>query len=160
MLDQSRVTSGFDAEILLGERQFSYMLLALVDSGVIPSQLLIGTTQLGLLGPAQVDRTYEPHPDAPFGSVSDSRHPFEVEILFGHPSGADLRVHAVIDFEGLGVEADLFVALTLTTVPDELGMLASALLHLDVRDVSGPAIDAAQALKGIAKETILVGLKA
>lgn len=160
MLDQSRVTSGFDAEILLGERQFSYMLLALVDSGVIPSQLQVGTTQLGLLGPAQVDRTYEPHPDAPFGSVSDSRRPFEAEILFGHPSGADLRVHAVIDFEGLAVEADLFVALTLTTVPDELGMLASALLHLDVRDVSGPAIDAAQALKGIAKETILAGLKA
>lgn len=160
MLDQSLVRSGFDAEILLGERQFSCLLLALVDSGTIPSQLLVGSTLLGLLGPAQIDRTYEPHPDAPFGNVSDSRRPFEVEILFGHPSGADLRVHVVIEFEGLGVEADLFVALTLTTVPDELGMLANALLHLDVRDVSGPAIDTAQALKGIAKETILAALKA
>jgi hypothetical protein len=160
MLDQSRVRSGFDAEILLGERQFSYLLLALVDAGLVPSQLLVGTMLVGLLGPPLIDRTYEPHPDAPFGSVSETRRPFEVEILFDHPGGADLRVHAVIEFEGLGVEADLFVALTLSTQPDELGMLASAQLHIDVRDVSGPAIDAALALKGIAKETILTELKA
>ena len=37
MLDQSRVTSGFDIEILLGERHLSYILLTLVDAGVLPT---------------------------------------------------------------------------------------------------------------------------
>jgi hypothetical protein len=160
MLDQGLVRSGFDAEILLGERQFSYLLLALVDAGLVPTQLQVGPALLGLLGPEQIDRTYPPNPDAPFGGVSDTRHPFEVEILFGHPSGADLRLHPVLSLDGLGVEADMFVALALTTQPDELSMLASALLHVEVRDIDSPILPFVESQFGVDKATILAEVKA
>lgn len=160
MLDQGLVRSGFDAEILLGERQFSYLLLALVDAGLVPTQLQVGPALLGLLGPEQIDRTYPPNPDAPFGGVSDTRHPFDVEILFGHSSGADLRIHPVLSLDGLGVEADMFVALTLTTQPDELGMLASALLHVEVRDIDSPILPFVESQFGVDKATILAEVKA
>ena len=160
MLDQALVGSGFDAEILLGERQFSYVLLSLVDAGLIPTELRIGPALLGLQGPVEIDRTYEPHPDAPFDSAPDSRHPFEVEILFDHPSGADLRLHPVLALDGLGVEADLFVALALTTQADDAGMLASALLHLEVRDLDSPILPFVETQFGVDKATILAEVKA
>lgn len=159
MLDQGLVRSGFDAEILIGERQFSYALIALVDAGQIPTVLSIGPALLTLLGPQEIDRTYEPNPDAPFDGVSDSRHPFEVEILFDHPSGADLRAHPVIALDGLGVEADLFVALRLATTSDELGMLATALLHLEVLDIESPILPFVETQFGIDKATILAEIK-
>lgn len=159
MLDQSLVRSGFDAEILLGERQLSYVLLAFVDAGLVPSELRIGPALLGLQGPVNIDRTYEPNPDAPFDSAPDNRNPFQVEILFDHPSGADVRVHPVLSLDGLGVEADLFVALSLTTQADETGMLASALLHVEVRDLDSPVLPFVQQQFGIDKATILAEVK-
>jgi hypothetical protein len=67
MLDQSLVRSGFDAEILLGERQLTYLVLSLIDAGRIPVTFAVGDppVTLGLRGPETIDRTYEPHPDAP-----------------------------------------------------------------------------------------------
>ncbi len=159
MLDQSLVRSGFDAEVLLGEHQFTGVLIALVDAGLVPSELRIGPVLLNLLGPEVIDRTYEPNPDAPFGSVSESRHPFEVEILFDHPSGADLRIHPVIGLDGLGVEVDMFVALTLATTADEIGMLASASLHLEVLDIESAIFPFVETQFGIDKATILAEVK-
>ncbi|HEV8689716.1 MAG TPA: hypothetical protein VGQ91_05430, partial [Ideonella sp.] len=159
MLDQGLVRSGFDAEILIGARQFSYALIALVDAGQIPTQLQVGPKLLSLLAPREIDRTYEPNPDAPFDSVSGQRDPFEVEILFDHPLGADLRVHPVLGLDGLEVDADLFVVLTLSTTNDELGMLATALLHLEVVDLDSPILPFIESQFGIDKATILAEIK-
>src|SRR5262249_37298766 len=99
MLDQSLVRSGFDAEILLAERQFTYLLIGLLDAGLIPPQLTAGPATLELLAPKEVDRTYPPNPDAPFKAITDDRVPLEVEILFDHPSGADLRVQPMLSVD-------------------------------------------------------------
>ena len=55
--------------------------------------------------PREIDRTYDLDPDLPsFQTALDSLHPLEVEILFGQ--AADLRVHAVVFFQGAPVEGD------------------------------------------------------
>ncbi len=103
MLDQTLVQSGFDVEILLGERQLTYLLLTLLDAGRIPMELQIPDppVTLTLRGPLVIDRTYQPDPAATeLLTALDALHPMQVEILFGHPSGADLRVHVVLDKDG------------------------------------------------------------
>src|SRR6185295_12549031 len=90
---------------------------------------------------------------------SGQRDPFEVEILFDHPLGADLRVHPVLGLEGLEVDADLFVVLSLSTTTDELGMLATALLHLEVVDLDSPILPFIESQFGITKATILAEIK-
>ncbi|MFO0874196.1 MAG: hypothetical protein U0575_09530 [Phycisphaerales bacterium] len=162
MFDQSLIQSGFDAEILLGERQLTAVLLALVDAGTIPMVVEVGPSNvpLGLRGPVDVDRTYEPHPDAPgLPPVQASLNPFQVEILFDHPTGADVRVHVVVDFEGLPFEGDLFISMGLATEHDDTGTLTGAALNIAVVDVESPAFPFVETTFDVDKATILATIQ-
>lgn len=168
MLDQSLIRSGFDTEILLGERQLSYIILALIDAGAIPTTFEVGDPPkpVKLRGPITIDRTYEPLADAALPDpVQDSMNPCAVEILFGHSTGADLRVHAVADISALTaplpldrVEVDFFVALGFVTERDADGMLAKATLQLTLLDFASGVLEVAEDF-GVSKEEILAILK-
>jgi hypothetical protein len=133
MLDQSRVTSGYDVEILVGARHLSYILLTLVDAGTIPVAVQTADGALPIFGPV-VDRTYTLDPDVPGLDDAVADHlPFDVEILFDRPDGADVRVHFFVSF----VEGDLFVRLTPTVTHDADGFLDGASLQIEVIDVTG-----------------------
>lgn len=157
MLDQSRVTSGCDVEILLGERHLSYLLLTLVDAGTIPSMVrIVGGASLPIFGP-QVDRTYTPHPDAPGLDTGVADHdPLDVEILFDHLDGADVRVHFVVSL----VEGDLFVRLTPMVTHDDAGFLSDASVRIEVVDVVSPNLTETDPLAQLYRPTVLAKLKA
>ncbi|KAF0193198.1 MAG: hypothetical protein FD165_301 [Gammaproteobacteria bacterium] len=164
MLDQDRVRSGFDIEMLLGERFLSYTLLTLVDAGSIPVVVEIADPPLQFLlaEPSTTDRLYESHPDAvPAKKVSEEKNAFEVEILFDHPSGADVRVHAVFDFTRVSpplffpdAEFDLFVRLVFDTHRDDDGALDGATLSVALVDIASPLLPFALT-QGITKEAIM-----
>jgi hypothetical protein len=157
MLDQSRVTSGYDVEILVGERHLSYILLTLVDAGTIPTMVqTAGGASLPIFGP-EVDRTYTPDPDAAGldTGVAD-HHPLDVEILFDHPDGADIRVHFVVSF----VEGDLFVRLTPATTHDDAGFISSASVQIEVVDVVSPNLTDTDPMSELYRPDVLTKLKA
>ena len=93
---QSRVRSGFDAEVLLGERYLQMVMATALDGGVIPSEAVFGSTAIVV---GMVPRPLRMH-EATLDSDGNERpeHPdaFETEILFGHPLGANVRVRAMI----------------------------------------------------------------
>jgi len=152
MLDQSRVTSGYDVEILVGERHLSYILLTLVDAGTIPTRIW----DLPVFGP-KVDRTYDPHPQADLLDTRLTDHnPFEVEMLFHHPSGADARVH----FFAGAIEGDLFVRLSPRTKHDDDGFLNGALLGIEVVDVVSPNLTETDPTSRLYRPDVLAQLKA
>jgi hypothetical protein len=157
MLDQSRVTSGYDVEIVIGERHLSYILLTLVDAGVIPTRLeTSGGVSLQIFGPI-VDRTYPPHADAPdLNTILADPAPFAVEILFGHTSGADVRVHFAV---GL-VEGDFFVRLTPEITHDDVGFLSGAMLGIEVVDVESPQLTDTDPASVLYRPDVLAKLKA
>ena len=145
MLDQGLVHSGFDAEILLGERQITYLLLALIDAGTLDTTFMYNGIEIDLAVPPDVDRTYEPNPDAYVAIASADAHAFETEILFDHPTGADIRVHAAVVAAGLRLEGDLFAALAFSVTRDETGALEKATIGVTVLDIesdSFPLIEA------------------
>lgn len=157
MLDQSLIQSGFDAEILLGETQLKAILLALVDAGTIRRFVGSGSLGLELGGPAVVDRTYVPDPATPgLPPVSDTRHPFQVEILFDDPTGADIRVHAVVEV----IEVDLFVKLDPIIERDDADLVVSAKLGITVVEIKSGAIDSEGKLLGTPKTEIISDINA
>jgi hypothetical protein len=167
-VDQTRVRSGFDVEIALGERYLQYLLLLALDTGVIPVETTFGSPPITarLQVPPDLDRTYSPHPDAPQPEpAAGNAHPFEVTILPDHPLHADLRVNVVAHFEsppdGLDVALPigLYVRLSLATSHGPDGALESAGLAIALVDVDGPVVDVALALRGITKEQILNDLR-
>src|SRR5215813_1124352 len=90
VMDQSLVNSGFDVELLIGSRYIAYMLLSFSETGSLPLRVPNGAGFVDIFQPDDVDRLYEPHPDAiPATASSDS---FKTELIFGHPTGANVRV--------------------------------------------------------------------
>lgn len=89
-MDQSLVNSGFDIELLIGGRYIAYMLLSFSETGAMPLKVPTDIGLVDVFQPDDVDRLYEPHPDAiPLTASADS---FKTELIFGHPSGANVRV--------------------------------------------------------------------
>jgi hypothetical protein len=167
MIDQQLITSGHDIEILLGERYMQYLLLLGLDTGVIPVETTFGdppvTARLSV--PPALDRTYEPDPDAPQPHFTSRSDAFGVEVLVGHPSGADLRVtlRILLSRGSQEVETDLglFVRLGLATGHDPDGSLASAALSIELLDVDGGLIAlAASQTPPISKGQVLSAVKA
>lgn len=151
MLDQSRVTSGYDVEILVGERHLSYILLTLVDAGSIPTRVW----DVPVSGP-KVDRAYDPHLEADLLDIRLADHdPFGVEILFDHPSGADVRVHFLA-----GIEGDLFVRLSPRTKHDDDGFLSGAEAVVEVVDLVSPGLTDTDPTSKFYRPKVLATLKA
>lgn len=167
MIVQTLVQSGFDAEVLLGSRYLQYLLLLAVDAGVIPTTLTFGDppATLTLHVPDDLDRTYvagDPQGE-PFNSNAG---PLSVEVLIGHPTGADLRIkvllHVVRASDGIdipGIDIGLFVKLQLDTTHDAGGtVLESAAMSLELVDVDGTLVNFAVS-NGATKDEILEGLR-
>jgi hypothetical protein len=168
-MDQALVQSGFDAEVALGPRYLQYLMLLAVDTGIIQAETTIGEPPVRVIVqlPDDVDRTYQLDPLAPPGEVSKQGDAFAVEVLLGHPSGADLRVnlrlHLLRQSDGMeasGVTLVLFVRLGLRTERDADGVgLASVALHIELVDVDGGVVPIA-ATQGVTKDDLLAALKA
>ena len=169
MIDQTRVTSGFDVEVLLQSRYLQHVLLLACDGGLIPVEMTFGDPPViaRLMAPPVVDRTYEPHPDAPQLAPGNRDDAFAAEVLLGDPTGADLKVTLRIALSQPstgqaieGIDLVLFVRLGLETVHGADGGLDSAVLSLALVDIDGALVLLAGAqTPPTPKEALLAAVK-
>lgn len=89
-MDQNLVTSGFDVELLIGARYIQYILLSFSETGSFPLRPEFNGTAFDIFQPGDVDRLYEPHADAV--PITASNASFTAELLFNHPSGANVMI--------------------------------------------------------------------
>lgn len=166
-MDFSKVTSGFDAEIVLDGKYLSYLLLLASDVGLLPTTGTFGDdpVTITIQQSSGVDRTYELHPDVPPPDITNRTDAFAVEILHGHESGADLRLtlrlHVLRASDNLdlpGISLDLFIRLGLATERDVDGPgLAAITLSSELMDVGGELV-ALGAQFGVPEEQIFAAL--
>lgn len=134
---QSRVRSGFDAEVLLGERYLQMVLATALDAGIIPSEAAFGGTTIVVAMIDKDSRMYEANPDADGILRAEHKDAFQTEILFGHALGANLRVRAMIGQKGgFIVDFDLFAKLELVKSFDEAGALSEVGMSVNVVDIA------------------------
>src|SRR5262245_63533766 len=118
MIDQSLVQSGFDVETLLSEEYLTNVLVTAFYAGVLPAEVAVGARTARLQDRNGTPRLYQPDFGADFpGSSTDA---FDVEILFDHPSGADVRVRIELSIAELSAVFffDLFVTLAIVETRD------------------------------------------
>jgi hypothetical protein len=161
-MDQSKVVTGYDAEIAFDGEYLRYLLLLFGDVGLFPTTGTFGADPVTVtIQQAQVDRTYNvPPPD-----ITSRTDAFAVEVLHGHPSGADLRIilrlrlrRASDNAEIEGVSLDLFIRLGLSTTREVDGPgLASITLSSELVDIGGDLIAIATD-EGIPKDEIFAPL--
>ena len=99
MIDQTRVQSGFDVEVLLGSRYLQYLLLLATEIGEIPVKASFGDPEViaSLLAPLGFDRTYQANANVDQLVESNRDDPFAVDVLVNDPGGADVRVTLRMD---------------------------------------------------------------
>ncbi len=188
MVDQSRVTSGFDVELVMGEEFIRYFLLCSLDTGSIAlSSESQGIKDDGtpfhdvtiIHPPAELEqrRLYPVHPEflgnehpflhlgAPVYSAQEDE--FAVTILPGGDVGdISLRVYpSVFDLtqdppRGISniLHIDLTIRFQVVSTERADGLLGDIGVQLALLDASGPLIDAAVSL-GRSKEDIVADLK-
>ncbi len=140
-IDQSRVTSGYDVEAMIGAGYLRIILQTAVDAGLIPSSQVLGGRLVKLEVMGDHSRLYEPTPDAEGNFPPSSTEAFETEIFFEHPQGFDLRVRLRVQPEGFfGVFVDLFIQVGMTRTPDGDGGLESASFVIHVADIESPIL--------------------
>jgi hypothetical protein len=141
VIDQSLLRSGFDAEILLGPRYLTYLLLSSVETGTLALQFPLDQAALDVTirPPEDYERLYTPHPDAEPLPPAVSSGAFETQILFDHPRRADLRARMVVDVQPrVGDQPfpeqfiDLFTTLTLETTVDDDGIPTEPRLRIEL----------------------------
>lgn len=189
MVDQTRVTSGFDVEFVMGEEFIRYFLLCSLDTGSIPwyseSQGINddGTPFHDVTithPPAELQdrRLYEVHPDYvgnehPFQDLapvySTQEEEFAVTILPGgdegdislrvFPSYFDLTKDPPSGISNL-LHIDLKIRFQVVSTPLADGLVGDIGVQLSLLDASGPLIDAATNLPdGRSKEEIVAELR-
>jgi len=127
-MDQSLVNSGFDVELLIGSRYIAYMLLSFSETGSLPLRVPNGAGFVDIFQPNDVDRLYASHPDAiPAVASPDS---FKTELIFGHPTGANVRVDVEAAFPGEFITA--FATFELIHDTDSQGNQTNHRMHLSV----------------------------
>lgn len=168
MIDQSKVKSGYDVEALLGEKYLTTILLTALDAGVIPFQSETQNPHL-IITPSErlnTPRLYIPLPNQDETVPDEFVEAFDVEILFNHPLGADLRVRLFATIEQVGVQTfssvmiDLFVAVGVPLESDPDGTLINAGLTVTVVDFDSPLLPVIEAPPiSIPKATLLAKIK-
>ncbi|MFN2485430.1 MAG: hypothetical protein ABR609_02260, partial [Acidimicrobiia bacterium] len=188
MVDQSRVTSGFDVELVMGEEFIRYFLLCSLDTGSIAwwsesEGVKDDGTPLHDVTishpPAELEdrRLYPVHPEFlgnehPFQHLgapvySGKADEFAVIILPGGDQGdISLRVYpSVFDLtedppRGISniLPLDLTIRFQVVSTQRADGLLGDIGVQLALLDVSGPLIDAAES-QGRSKEDIVADLK-
>jgi hypothetical protein len=155
-VDQSRVRSGFDVEVLLGERYLQMLMGTALDAGIIPSEAVFSSTTIVIGMIPQEFRMYEPTPDADGNTRPTHRDAFQTEILFGHALGANVRVRAMIGEKGgILVDFDLFVKIDLVKQFDETGALSEVGMALHVVDVESSVMSIILDKAQITKDELL-----
>jgi hypothetical protein len=142
MIDQTRVQSGFDVEVMLGSRYLQYLLLLAADIGMIPASLEVHGQTVRLMEPKTADRTYDPDPDAEPLVPSNVDTPLTVDVLPpGHPSGADVKVTLFVEAGFPNVDMGLYFNLSLDTAPADDGGLGVVTLGTELVDVDGTLVN-------------------
>ncbi len=151
-MDQSLVNSGFDIELLIGGRYIAYMLLSFTETGSFPLKVPTQTGSIDVFQPGDIDRLYEPHPDAvPLTASDDS---FKTELIFGHPSGANVRVDVEVLVSGQFLSA--FASFGLIHDTDSQGNETNHRLRIAVLAIElTPGLQAALAAAGMTEAELL-----
>jgi hypothetical protein len=182
MVDQDKITSGFDVEFLMGEEYIKYFLLSSMETGSIPwfSETEVKDAQgnhvrtdaTATHPPEELNqkRLYPVHPEFlghenPFldlpevvPAYSGHADEFTVTLLQNSPVGADisLKLYPTIinDLDHpenrkvlsniLSVNLDLKFELASSVGAD--GLLSDIGLKIELLDINGPLIDAAEGL--------------
>ncbi|CAN5878130.1 hypothetical protein BH23GEM9_BH23GEM9_08490 [soil metagenome] len=151
-MDRSLITSGFDIELLIGNRYIEYLLLSLNETGSIPPSVAAGPGMVDIFQPSDVDRLYDPHPDAV--PLTASERSFDCELIFNHPSGGNVR----IDLEVLNQNQFLTLFATFGLALDGSGR---SVLRIDVKAVEfSPGLKALMDAQGTTEEDVLRDIKA
>ena len=146
MIDQTRVKSGFDIEVLLGARYLQNLLLLATESGSIPvsGSFHDSDVKVSLNAPPDLDRTYPPNDAAEQLVLSNRADAFGVDVLVGDSRGADLKVTLRLDLlqvstgrEVDGTDFQLFIRLHLDTQTAPDGGLASISIGAELVDIDG-----------------------
>jgi hypothetical protein len=180
MIDQDKITSGFDVEFLMGEEYIKYFLLSSMETGSIPwfSETEVKDAQGNhvrtdasathppnelnekRLYPVHPDFLGHEHPYLDLGvpAYSAQEDEFTVTMLQDSPVGADIRLKLYptiinnldhpeqrrILSNVLSVNLDLKFELASSVGSD--GLLNNIGLKLELLDINGPLIDAAEDL--------------
>lgn len=177
MIDQSRIVSGFDLELLLTERYLRYFLLTSFETGSMswyvqdtdPGTGIVSHIMIHPPRELQENRLYEPRADF-------VPHPFLAEIpidftdiesscaveLLPDENEADIRVTLIVSIvtslpgspnpivlteQDMTMDARFFV----TADPASDGSQRNARIRLEIVDINGPFVDKARALEVIRK---------
>jgi hypothetical protein len=155
-MDQSLVNSGFDVELLIGGRYIAYMLLSFSETGSMPLKVPTKTGFVDIFQPGNVDRLYDPHPDAVPVTASDDS--FRTELIFGHPTGANVRVDVEVLVQGQFLSA--FSSFTLIHDTDSQGNQTNHRLRIEVLSIElTPGLQAALAAAGMTEAELLAQVK-
>jgi hypothetical protein len=150
MIDQTRVKSGFDIEVLLGARYLQNLLLLATESGSIQvSGSFDSDVKVSLNAPPDLDRTYPPNEAAEQLVPRNRADAFGVDVLLGDPRGADLKITLRLDLlqvstglEVAGTDLQLFIRLHLDTQTAMDGGLASISIGAELVDIDGGVVGA------------------
>jgi hypothetical protein len=138
-IDQSRVTSGYDVEALIGAGYVRMILQTAFDAGLLPSSEVFGGTRVRL-ATRDDGRLYPPEPDELGELPPTHSFAFETELFFEHPQGFDLMVRLMIVPEGsFTVPFDLFLQVGMNATPGD-GSLESASFVIHVADIDSPIL--------------------
>jgi hypothetical protein len=155
-MDQTLVNSGFDIELLIGSRYIEYILLSFTETGSFPLKAQAGTTLVDIFQPDDVDRIYEPHPDAV--PLTASSHSFASELIFGHPSGANVRT--ALETFASDQFLTTFSSFGLVFDTDAQGRPVNHRIRIEVLAIEvTPGIQAALGAAGITLEELLERIK-
>ena len=169
MIDQTRVKSGFDIEVLLGARYLQNLLLLATESGSIPvsGSFHDGDVRVSLNAPPDLDRTYPPNDAAEQLVLSNRGDAFGVDVLVGDSRGADLKITLRLDLlqvstgrEVDGVDLQLFIRLHLDTQTATDGGLAGISIGTELVDIDGGVLAvAAMATPPISKSDLFASIE-
>src|SRR5688572_11364596 len=124
MIDKTLVTSGFDIELLLGEKYLQYSLLSLYETGTIPAIIPINDTNSVFIYPPpelEAQRLYDVNPNYdgdPFNlGTGQTDNAFQVTIL-SESEVVDIKIRgrfALLPDAAIPLELDIFGQLFLTS---------------------------------------------
>jgi hypothetical protein len=155
-MDRSLVTSGFDIELLIGNRYIEYILLSFTETGSFPLQVQAGLGLVDIFQPDDVVRTYEPNAGAiPLTASADS---FSCELIFGHPSGANVKTLLEVLVDGQFITT--FSTFVLIFDTDANGKQTNHRIRIEVLAIEVTAgIQAALDAAGITLDDLLQMIK-
>jgi len=155
-MDQTLVNSGFDIELLIGRRYIEYILLSFTETGSFPLQPVVEGVTIDVFQPNDVDRLYEPHPDAVPLTASEAA--FDSELIFNHPSGANVRITFEVFLHHQFVTA--FANFGLVTDTDPQGNPTNHRIRIEVLAIEvTPGIQSVLDDRNISNATLLQGVK-